>query len=87
MKRNDNTVDSNKQVMLNGILSKSDSKKATDDEIAAVNKVNDGDYAELIDPLGILDKIKELKARTSDLQSKILSAIKISNATTVIEID
>lgn len=87
MKRNDNTVDNNKQIMLNGILSKSDSKKATDEEIDAINKVNDGDYAELIDPLGILDKIKELKVRTSELQSKILSAIKISNATTVIEID
>ena len=87
IKRNNVIVDQNKQKLLGALLSKDSSKKPTQDDIDIVDRVNDKDYTEFIDPLGLTDLIDELRTRTSELQSKILSAIKISNATTVISID
>lgn len=87
VERNNNTVDNNKLSMLNALISRNDSKKASDEEIQVVDKTFEKDYYEFIDPLGITDKIKELRDYTTTIKQKILSAIKISNATTIINID
>ena len=87
VKRNNNTVDQNKLKLLEAILAKDNSKKPTTEDTDLVDRVNDKNYVELIDPLGITDLIADLRTRTSELQSNILTAIKISNATTIINID
>lgn len=87
VKRNNDTVETNKQNMLQALLSRNDSKNPTEKETELVNATLDGDYAEFIDPIDIGNKIKDLKSKTSELEAHILSAIKVSNATTVIDID
>ena len=85
--RNNNTVEANKQEMLKVIIGRNDSKKPTDDDVAIVERAIENDYFEFVDPIDIKGKIKEVKDYTQDIKQKILSAIKISNATTVINID
>ena len=87
IRRNNNTVEQNKNTLLNGLIARNDSKSATDKEVELVNATVDGDYAEFIDPLDINAEITKLRESNLTLKANILSAIKISNATTVIEID
>lgn len=87
VRRNNNNVEQNKNTLLNGLISRNDAKTATDKEVELVNATVDGDYAEFVDPLTITDRIAELKDYNLTIKANILSAIKISNATTTIEID
>lgn len=87
IRRNNNTVEQNKNTLLNGLIGRNDSKTATDKEVELVNATVDGDYAEFIDPLDINAEITKLREYNLSLKANILSAIKISNATTVINID
>ena len=86
--RNNNVTDQNKNNALQAIISRNDDKKtATNEQIESVNKLFEDDYSEFVDPINITDVIKELREEDNDLRNKIQTAIKISNATTVIEID
>lgn len=88
VEKNNNTAEANKQTLLNNLISRnSDKKVASEEDINLVNATIEKDYMEFVDPIGIADKIKELEEYTSDMKSKLLSAIKVSNATTTIEID
>lgn len=89
--RNNKNVEVNKQTLLNNLISRnSDGGKnkpvATDEEVELINKTIEKDYTEFIDPLDITEKIKVLKDEDATLKANILSAIKISNATTVIDL-
>lgn len=80
-------VDNNKQVLLNNLVQRySDSKVPTQEDTDMVNRTVEEDYFDYIDPLDILTKIKNLKDENTTIKSEILSAIKISNARTTIEI-
>lgn len=61
-------------------------KKLTEDELNAVKQLTDDLYPEFIDPIDISKKIEEKTDYINSVVSDIESAIKISNATTYIEI-
>ena len=86
--RNNNITDQNKNNYLQAIIAKNDDKKAaTNEQIEHVSKLVEDDYSEFVDPINITDEIKKLREEDNDLRNKIQTAIKISNATTIIEID
>lgn len=86
--RNNNITDQNKNNYLQAIIAKNDDKKAaTNEQIEHVSKLVKDDYSEFVDPINITDEIKKLREEDNDLRNKIQTAIKISNATTIINID
>ena len=72
--------------LLNALVSKSDSKTPTEEDTNFATLSQEKNVLEFIDPLNITDKINDLNEQNTDLRYKILSAIKVSNATTVIDI-
>lgn len=61
------------------------SKTLNDEEIAAIEKLTADLYGELVDPIGIKDKLDALREEHDTLAKELDSAIKISNATTYVE--
>ena len=70
----------------NNFIGNDSNKKLNDDELAAVKQLTDDLYPEFIDPIGIADEINAKTDYLDAVVSEIESAIKISNATTYIEI-
>ena len=70
----------------NNFIGNDSNKKLNDDELAAVKQLTDDLYPEFIDPIGIADEINAKTDYLDAVISEIESAIKISNATTYIEI-
>lgn len=64
-----------------------DSKVKDDKPLAVVDAYISQNRTELIDPLGALKKAEELRMKSATLLKEIDTQIKISNATTLIEID
>ena len=86
------TIDSkNKQLettaenMRLSILGK-DSKAKDDKPLAVVTTYVLENTSELVDPLDVKKKVEEIKERRSKLLSELDTQIKVSNATTFIEI-
>ena len=70
----------------NNFIGNDSNKKLNDDELAAVKQLTDDLYPEFIDPIKIADEINAKTDYLDAVVSEIESAIKISNATTYIEI-
>ena len=63
-----------------------DTKGKDDKPLEVVDSYVRENKTELVDPLGILDKLEELKSRRSSLLKELETQIKVSNATTFITI-
>ena len=61
-------------------------KSLSDEDLKAIDKIVEGETPEVIDPIGVKDKADELANEYNALVKEIDTAIKISNATTYIEI-
>ena len=61
------------------------SKTLKEEEVAAIEKLTADLYGELVDPIGIKDKLDALREEHDTLAKELDSAIKISNATTYVE--
>ena len=61
------------------------SKTLKEEEVAAIEKLTADLYGELVDPIGIKDKLEALREEHDTLAKELDSAIKISNATTYVE--
>ena len=88
IKKNNDVADQNKHTLLQNLVGRNSDKnsKPTADEIALVENTIARDYAEFVDPIDITNTIVGLTTNQLELKSKILMAIKVSNATTTIEI-
>jgi hypothetical protein len=84
------TYDSKKNDYTLGILQSSKAEKLTEDQVKLIDVMCAGEEPELVDAIGTKDKdlltiINENLVNNHDLIKEINSAIKISNATTVVE--
>ena len=80
-------AETTKLTLLQALLGKGvDVSQASQEQINAVEETVKKDYAELVDPIDVVEKLKTLKDENISIKSEILSAIKISNATTTIDI-
>ena len=74
------------ETMRLSILGK-DTKVKDDKPLAIVDAYINENRTELMDPLGVIKRAEELRMKTATLLKEIDTQIKISNATTLIEID
>lgn len=79
-------LDETAENMRLSILGK-DTKVKDDKPLAVVDSYIKENQAELVDPLGILTKLEELKTRRRELLKELETQIKVSNATTFITIE
>lgn len=69
-----------------GFIGRDTTKNLNEDELKALATLTDDLYPEYIDPIDIAKEIEKRSAELDELISNIETAIKISNATTYIEI-
>lgn len=68
------------------LVGRDTSKKLTEDETAAVEKLVENLYGQLVDPLNIKDEIEKISDEHLTLMKELDTAIKISNASTYITV-
>lgn len=86
LKRAQTSLESSAEVMRNNILG-GDKVKKDSASLAVVDEYLKANSYKLIDPLGLAEKLKQLKDEREDLYNELDTAIKISNATTTIQVD
>lgn len=86
LKRAQTSVEASAEVMRNNILG-GDKLKKDSASLAVVDEYLKTNSYKLIDPLGLTEKLKQLKADRENLYNELDTAIKISNATTTIQVD
>ena len=85
-RRNGRELDDRAEKFVSSIYESKD-KADPKDVDAMIKKFKDQNFWELVDPVKLADKIRDLETEISQFEEYVDAAIQISNATTVIEFD
>ena len=85
---NNKRVDAKVDELINTLVGKDSSKKLSKEDQEAVERpYRDKNEYELVDPIGIYNKIVALENEIDEFESNVDTALVLSNATTFVELD